>query len=197
MPTPDEVHEVRPRDNTQQESAVRFILPALLVLSLCAAVRPDDDAWKTYTSKEGKFSVLWPGEPKITQTKHPQTQTVKTNYKAQSPWGGIQLLMVDVADLPAAEVKKNGLEGTVKAVKDALTGSGLGATLVSEEKCVIGKAKHAGKDLVLHLPDETTFVRLRACLVGERLYTVTIVGKKSSTEDGTSKRLFESFTPMD
>jgi hypothetical protein len=175
---------------------MRFIWPALVICSTCAVARSDDDDWKSYTSKDGKFSILWPGEPKITKAEHPQTKTVKTNYKAQTPGGGIQLLMVDVADLPPDEVKKNGLEGTVKAVKDGIA-SGLKASVISEEKCVVGKAKHSGKDLVLLLEDKSTYVRLRACLVGERLYTVTVVGPKETTEGKVVARLFESFTPTE
>jgi hypothetical protein len=158
--------------------------------------RADDDDLKSYTSKDGKFSILWPGEPKITKSEHPQTKTVKTNYKAQKPGSGIELLMVDVADLPPDEVKKNGLDGTVKAVKDGIA-SGLKASLISEEKCVVGKAKHPGKDLVLLLEDKSTYVRLRACLVGERLYTVTVVGPKETMEGKVVARLFESFTPTE
>jgi hypothetical protein len=157
---------------------------------------PDLDDWKLYTSKDGQFSILWPGEPKVTKSRHPQTQTVKTNYKAQMPGAGIQLLMVDVADLPADEVKKNGLEGTVKAVRDGIA-SGLKAALVSEEKCVVGKAKHPGKDLVLLLADKSTYVRLRACLVGDRLYTVTVVGPKETTDGKAVGRLVDSFTPTE
>jgi hypothetical protein len=175
---------------------MRFILSALLICCCCAVARPDGDDWKPYTSKDGKFSILWPGEPKVTKSTHPQTKTHKTNYKAPMPGAGIELLLVDVADLPADEVKKNGLDGTVKAVKDAIT-SGLKATLVSEEKCVVGKAKHPGKDLVLLLADKSTRVRLRACLVGERLYTVTVVAPKESLEGKVVGRLFESFTPTE
>jgi hypothetical protein len=175
---------------------MRFILPLLLVCSGVVIARGDSDDWKTYTSKDGKFSVLWPGEPKITTSKHPKTGTVKTNYKAQMPGAGLQLLMVDVADLPAEEVKKNGADGTFKTVKDAIE-TGLKATVVSEEKCVIGKGKHPGKDVVLVLPDKSTYVRLRACLVGERLYTVTAVGSKDSIEGKAATKLFESFTPSE
>ena len=176
---------------------MRFTLCAWVLLTTLLGAQPNDGNWKTYSTKDGKFSILWPGEPKITQSKHPQTQTVKTNYEAKMPGAGMQLLMVDVADLPAQEVKKNGLEGTVKALSDGMSASGLGTTRVKEEKCVIGKAKLPGKDLVMLLPDKASYVRIRVCLVGDRLYTVTLVGTKLSTEGKLAGRVFDSFTPTE
>src|SRR5262249_42434681 len=166
----------------------------LVVGCLAGPVRADEEDWKTYTSKEGKFSILWPGEPKVTQSKHPTTGTVKTRYEARSPGSSIQLLSVDVADLPVEAVKKNGFDGTIKALKDGCTNT-LKATVVSEEKITLGKGKHPGQDLVLHLPDKSTYVRLRACLVGERLYAVTLVAPQATVEGKLVKRLFDSFTP--
>jgi hypothetical protein len=174
---------------------MRFALPILAVFYLWGAASADEDDWKTYTSKEGKFSILWPGEPKVTQSKHPKTGTIKTRYQAKSPGSDIQLLFVDVADLPSAEVKKNGFEGTMKALKEGLTSGRLAATVVSEEKITLGKAKHPGKDFVLHLPDKSTYIRLRACLAGERLYAVTLVAPKSTVEGKLVGKLFASFTP--
>jgi hypothetical protein len=172
------------------------VLPILVLFCLGGVARADGDDWKPYTSKEGRFSILWPGQPKVSQSKHPQTGTVKTRYQAASPGADIQLLFLDVADLPAAEVKKNGFVGTVKTLKDAVV-SGLKATVVSETKVTVGKAKHPGVDFLFQAPDKSTYVRLRACLVGERLYALTLVAPKETVEGKLAARLFDSFTPTE
>jgi hypothetical protein len=171
----------------------RIVFPTLIAILHPAAFARADEL-KTYTSKEGKFSVLWPDEPKITQAKHPKTGTVKTRYEIESPGPGIELLSLDVAELPPEEVKKNGLDGTLKVFKET-TITGLKATIVSEEKVTIGKAKHEGRDIVFQLPDMKTRVRLRACLVGNRFYAMTLMGPKDAQEGKLAGRVFESFTP--
>src|SRR4051812_13363755 len=98
------------------EALMRFVLATLAACYLCGAAWPGEDNWRPFTTKEGKFTVLWPGEPKVTRSKHPKTGTVKVRYEARDPGASIQLLFVDVANLPAAEVKRNGFGGTVKAV---------------------------------------------------------------------------------
>jgi hypothetical protein len=175
---------------------MRAVSAILAACWLGSAVPSDQDDWKVYTSKDSRFSILWPGEPAVSRSKHPRTGTIKTRFEAKAPGSAIQLLFLDVADLPPAEVKKNGFDGTMKALKDGIT-RGLGATVVTDEKITAGKAKHPGKDLVLHLPDMSTYIRVRAFLVGERLYAVTLVASKATVEGKLVARMFESFLPSD
>jgi hypothetical protein len=173
-----------------------LVLPVLAVLCFAGEVRSAEGKWKPYTSKEGRFSILWPGEPEITHEKHPKAGMGMTRYQAKSPGSSIDLLFLDVTDLPADRVKNDGFEGTMKAVKDWIA-TGTRATVVSEEKVSVGKSKHPGKDFVLHLPDRSTYIRLRACLVGERLYALVLVAPKGKFEDRSVGQLFESLTPSE
>ena len=76
------------------------------------------------------------------------------------------------------------IEGNVKALK---------GKLLTEEKITLGKAKHAGREIRIEMPDKKSIYRARIYLVGDRLYQVVVLGPDDFAKGKAVEDFLKSF----
>jgi hypothetical protein len=149
------------------------------------------DDWKTFTSKEGRFSVRMPGSPQE------QTQEVKTPDGKLSVHLLVSALAVDrvvyvsYSDYPPKAVEgkqKEFLDGTVKGNVTSLKGK-----VLSEKKIEVGQGKLPGRELLMDLPDKKQMYRSRIVLAGNRLFQVVAVGSEEFVKSKAVGEYLDSF----
>jgi hypothetical protein len=155
----------------------------------------DAEEWKTYSSKDGRFSVLMPGKPQE------QTQNVKTPdgklalHLLVSAVALDRVVYVSYSDYPAKSVESKQeafLDGTVKGNVNSLKGK-----LVTEKKIAVGKGKRPGRDVLIDLPDKKQMYRSRIVLSGNRLFQVVALGSEEFVKGKEVGEYLDSFKVAD
>lgn len=154
--------------------------------------------WQRFTSTEGRFSILFPGEPERSQ----QPLNVGTTdesilylFRVERPKEGI-IYFVAYLDLPLSNPAEISPDVKAIALDSGQSGflKGAGATLVSASKTSL--AGHPGKDFKFQQAGR--FVgRARFFLVGARLYQIVAVvdAKRERSLDKSIDGFIKSFQP--
>ncbi len=164
---------------------------AALALAHCAAPGRADDAWKSFTSKEGRFSVLMPGKPQQQkQAARAGEKSIEVHIFSAAP-AVDRIVYVTYTDHPKADVEGKEeafVEGTSKGNVATFKGK-----LVSDRKLTLGKGKHPGRDILVEMPDKKQQYRARIVLAGNRLYQVVAMGSAEFVKGKQADEYFESF----
>jgi len=147
--------------------------------------------WKEFTSQEGRFSVLLPGTPSLTQLPTPAPDKVGNTTMLTIPVPGKKLALVVVfADLPSGELK-SGVDKALRNMKagflDQVKGTG---TLKKETKITLGK--HPGLQLEMEVPGQGASVT-KFYIVGGRVYTLMAAGADPAADALETRTFFDSF----
>jgi hypothetical protein len=151
--------------------------------------------WQTFTSDEGGFSVLFPGQPaqatQVMTGSNGDSELITYNWQA-----GPTLYTVGYSDYSAADLKNLdpndildvALDGAVKNVK--------GKVLVKQE---ITLEQYPGRDVTIEFPDRPDYagggiVRLKLYLVNQRIYEVMTISVKADLLADAHKKFINSFT---
>lgn len=168
-------------------SSTTLIASAANLLSSSKSVQSQNDtqAWKDYSSAEGEFSILFPGDP--TQ----ETQVIEAGPGLQfqlhiHKLNTIAECSVMYADYPvsisdpavARKVLDDGAAGAVASVNSELL-----------ELREIELDGHAGRYLKERMPNGE-IMRVKMLLVGQRLYQVAITTPR---EDNLSAEMVKSY----
>ena len=165
-----------------------LIVAATLVLASGAG---HADEWKTYSSKDGRFSVLMPGKPQE------QTQEVKAPegklsvHLLFSALDRDRVIFVSYSDVPAKAIEGKQdtfLDSTVKGNVNSLKGK-----LLSAKKIEVGKGKRPGRDVLIDLPDKKQMYRSRIVLSGQRLFQVVALGSEEFVKGKDVGQYLDSF----
>ncbi len=165
-----------------------LIVAATLVLFPVAG---HADEWKSYSSKDGGFSVLMPGKPQE------QTQEVKTPdgklilHTLVSVVALDRFVYVSYSDVPAKAIEGKQdafLDSTVKGNVSSLKGK-----LVTAKKIEVGKGKRPGRDVLIDLPDKKQMYRSRIVLSGNRLFQVVALGSEEFVKSKEIGAYLDSF----
>lgn len=145
-------------------------------------------SWEQYESKEGRFRVRFPGKPKE-ESSIQETSTGKLNVHSMRYKG---LLAYQVSYIDFAKPLDDA--ATAKQVFQAMRASALEAS--KEQNSLVVKEKEVSVNgypgYFLHIEFNGKMVgRLEWVLVSNRVYTITVEGRKSSTNELEGKDDFE------
>ena len=163
---------------------LRTALAAAVLAGSCLIAAADELELNLYISADGKYKVLLPGEVKTTDKKMggTVTKTVSAVVDAESAFA------VSYADLPL-DVAADQVRGIVGGYLKGLAGPG-GKVLSSKDRS-IGPDKLPGREVLIQQPK--TFLRVRATIVGKRLYQVIAAGPMDFVTSKDADRVFDSF----
>ena len=165
-------------------------LVAIAITCLLGSEAGAEQAWTTFTSKEGRFSVEMPGQPVMTETKQKSFIGTVTNhiFTAES---GRDTFTVDYSDIPHFALHFAGADTIYEHAKGALLKRTFGKP-ASYTDVTISGAK--GKRLVYDTPPVEGHPEMRGdailVLVGTRLYVIDRV--VTEAEAAKSERFLSS-----
>jgi hypothetical protein len=157
-----------------------------LALLLLAAAAADD---KKFVSKDGKYAVAFPGEPKTDSksTGELTTQTAVVEAKGVSFWVISTALPADtVKSFKPEEILENGEKGLMKNFRGK----------ASESKATtFGKDKYPAREAKAEvtLDGKTLNLRLQLVFANGRMYQVLAIGSKDAVAGAASDAFFQSF----
>jgi hypothetical protein len=166
------------------------LLAATLILAVCATAPADDDKAFVLKSKDGRFSVTFPGKPTESTKQVPlkgtdQEITVKNHVLEV----GKSAFIVAYNEYPAGVLAPKG-QDVLKGVRDGNMGGG--GKLVMEKIGTFGPNKLPMRE-VTFTKDKLHF-RNKIILDGTRLYQVMIVSESAnSLTNDAAKAYYESF----
>ena len=161
------------------------VLPGLAVAAVAALLGFDagaQDEWTTFTSEEGRFSVLVPDEPvKSELRQHSFVGTVVDHIFTSE--ASDASYTVDYSDIPHFALDFAGPDTIYEHAKGALLKKTFGKPTSYTDASVSGAA---GKRLVYDTPPAPGRPKMRGdavlVLVGSRLYVIDVVSPESVAE---------------
>jgi hypothetical protein len=165
---------------------VALVFPLLVASQATAA---DEPAFTKFTSKEGSFTVLMPGEPelrKVEQTASNGMKFLSQRYRGRYQGGNFGAAYMDVpgAVKMSEEERSKLLEGDAPRIAAALK-----AEVRSEKKLTLGK--YPGRQIEIESKGGMV-MRLRSYLVGERVYSLIVTGKKEIADSKEADAFLDS-----
>jgi hypothetical protein len=162
---------------------MRSTIAASVFVLFAAGVTAQDT--KKYESKDGKYSVAFPGTPKDDTKK---AGGIDLNIAmVQKGLGGFAVIY---SDLPAEAVKaakaKDLLDGGQKGLVDNFK-----AKVTSSKDVEFGKQKYPAREIVGE--KDAINLRITIILAENRLYQVFVVGPKDLTTGKEADEFFKSF----
>jgi hypothetical protein len=166
---------------------MRAITAASLALLFLSGAPADDK--KKFESKEGRYAVAFPGEPKLESKTAGDlaTQTAVVEAKGLAFWVISTALPADtVKTLKPEEILESSEKGLVKKFKGKLTES---------KATTLGKDKYPAREAKAEVSVDGTPLRLRILLVAAngRMYQVLAIGNKDAVGGNATDAFFESF----
>lgn len=164
--------------------SVMVLIPATLFAQDLASA-----TFEKFTSKDGKYTVMFPGKPQL------QQQNAKTEL------GDIQVNMniVAIGNDVAFIVGHNDYPDKVKSADPAklLEGArngnkGADGEIVTDEAIKFGPDKLPGRRFLIKKPGDM-YMRNMIILKGTRLYQVMMIGKKDVVTSKESEKYYKSF----
>lgn len=172
------------------KNIIGFAIGLAVVSGLFYYIRGGDKLteFKPYHSDEGKFSVLFPGEPEK------ELQQVNTSigplefimYQAGSEKIGF---IVGYVDYPKQMFENVVLEKMLDGARDGAV-QNVNGTLKYEK--VLDLHGNPGRELEINVPNKAT-VKVRIILIGNRLYQVMAVSESKKALKKNCPKFFDSF----
>jgi hypothetical protein len=160
----------------------------LLIASLPLVLGADADNWKPFTSKEGGFTILFPGVPaESKQEAKAPTGTVTVTFFVAEQGGVTYIAGFSVFSKETMKSRteqkrlNNARDGAVAAAKGNL----------KEEKRIHLAKKYPGRELLIQA--EKGFIRSRIYAVENRLYQTMVMGTKQQTDAKEATDFLDSF----
>jgi hypothetical protein len=145
---------------------------------------------KEFTSKEGRFSILFPDSPKEERVPDKQGRLLQIQFAVGNKDGAYIVSYQDNPTLAKAakeEVAK-ALLSAQEAARSAVNGK-----VVQAKEITLGK-DYTGREYEFEMPVATGGVfRSRAYMVKDRLYQLIAVGTKDFAKSKEASRFFDSF----
>lgn len=173
--------------------ALRIGLAVVVFIAVAACQPTASNSWQTFTSKEGGFTLLLPGEPQ----EHKQsvnTVAGSVDYIADITQVGNSAFGAGYSDYP-----ENAMQADPQTM---LAGARDGAAkningTVTDQK-PIELAGHPGLEITVEMPGSANapgggIFRAHLYLVGRRLYQVIYVTLKADENPADYQKLFDSF----
>ena len=163
----------------------------ILIASALSGHAQSAPEWKTYTSREGKFTILLPGEP--TTGYRPigmDSPTSVTNViNLQTPTAAYIIAYFDPPAAPSGSAK---IKKAIDETRDQIVKM---YSLKLENEVDIDSTSYPTRVLKMKTPDGKEFLS-RVFLVRQRIYHVSIVLLGKEPESSNVARYFDSFKPI-
>lgn len=143
------------------------------------------NTWRTFSSPEGRFSVLMPGTP-LAHKQNVQTPVGALALNIFLVERGNKSYGVSYSDYPK-DLVENGSSDSILSGAQAGSVANVKGRVVAEKKIALGQ--HPGREYQLSTPQGG--YRARIYLVGERLYQNIVMGPVTPSED--ADKFFDSF----
>lgn len=170
----------------------RCLLFLVACLGWSTLTRAEDPAWKTFTSKAGRFSISLPGKPaEMKQQVSAPTGKLELHFFTVAPAEGSAYVLY-YYDYPKGAIKEDKREGLIESVCDGYVKQ-VGGKQVARTKVTLGKEKHPGREVVVEMPEKKQFYRARVYLAGNRLYQVMTMGPNDFARGKKADEFFDSF----
>jgi tetratricopeptide (TPR) repeat protein len=166
---------------------IRSVAVALVTCWAGAAMAAEQSDWKRFTSKEGGFSILMPGIPNETTKTLPQRQGLA--FDARS---GLFRDKVYATYHRPLNLRLFPRGQDINSIAD-LVQRGMerrGFKVIEQRTIAIGI--YSGRDYRLESPDSRTEIRSRDYLVGSRLVSVMVSGRRGTLTDEDTRIFFDS-----
>ena len=145
---------------------------------------------EAYTSTEGKYSVKFPGEPKVSTKKtRSDLGELKITIATYAMADG-NAYMVSHTDFPAAATRPENRGTLYDGVRDGIKGRD--GKVVSEKEIEFGPDKLPGREVVVDKGKGKQRVKFRVILRDDRLYQVLVTGTTEFAGGKDATRFLES-----
>jgi hypothetical protein len=162
--------------------------PVLLLLVLVPTIALGQGT-DSYSSKEGRFSVQFPGKPKENTQKRNtplgQLQVVATTFAMADG----SAFLVSYTDFPPGTATAETRGSLFDGAREALA-AGRGK-VVTEKQLDFGPDKLPARELVVQMGDDQAIFRL--ILRGDRIYHVAVMGKAAFVSGEKATKFLASF----
>ena len=167
--------------NNNVRSAIGIVVAVvvyLLVVNYPKWVQPH---WQEFSSQEGKFTVLMPGEPKVKSQTLANTEVVLHMFTADRGYSAYMSSYFDLtpSSVPADTLLDRARDGSIRKME---------GNLLSEEKITLNG--YPGREYKSTARGDN-FVDSRIYLADARLYMLSVVHKDRENSD--TPRFFNSF----
>jgi outer membrane lipoprotein-sorting protein len=151
-------------------------------------LNPGPPAWSEFRSDEGRFTVLMPDKP-VTQAATVETLQGRFEQHVFTASHTTFVYIVTYTDLPKQTLAANGGDAFMDGIRDQFIKE-VGGKLESES--LLSLEGHTGREIKVHMFRGE--LRLRVFLVGDRLYTLSIIAlDKTPESEETFNKFFSSF----
>jgi hypothetical protein len=161
------------------------LFAAVFVLGFAAVSSGQDKKSDKFVSKEGKYSITFPGKPTVVSNKAGGIDLNIATFEK-----GTTGFTVIYSDFPPEVVKfakpKELLDGGQKGLVDNFK-----AKVISAKDFTLGKPKHPARELIAEKGEHT--LRIQLVLADHRLYQVVVVGSKEMITGSDADAFFKSF----
>jgi hypothetical protein len=146
------------------------LFSTLLLSGLCLPAIAAPSVWKVFSSEDGGFSLLMPGEPSENKSEDVTSFSITRDREAVT-------YTISYTDFPIdPKTEKNGIDEAFKGVRDGITEEG-GKILTQKP---VTQKDIPGQELRVQMPNGV-LTRVRSYVAGKRLYLVM-----ASTKNETS-----------
>jgi hypothetical protein len=170
---------------------IRFLTPLLFAGLLAAVSEAAQTEWKEFVWREGRCSILMPGEPR--ELKIPTGGVgdtfIRMVEKGNNAWAVTYLDVPGMDKAPKDVITQalvNGRDGAAKSTN---------GKLLSDRDIKLGE--HPGKEFELELPGGMLRYRSRVYIVSGRLYQMVVTGPRDVVQGREADRFLESFKLLD
>ena len=172
------------------KKVIGFVIGFAVISVIIYFVRGGDKLkeFEPYHSKEGRFSVLFPGEPerKLQQVDTPAETLEFVMYSAGSKKTGFIVAYVDYSQemMKNADIKKmldGARDGAVRNINGRL-----------EKEKVLDFHGKPGRELEIMAPKKA-IIKARLILIGNRLYQMMAISQSNRILEEKTPEFFDSF----
>ncbi len=175
------------------KSQTCWVVFVLLLASLLAPHGASAQELKPLTSDDGRFTIMLPGDPEVSETQIPTTDgqpTTQKQYVLGGPSGVYLVSFQDNPNLVNADPAK--ISQAFDLGRDGLKKAFGGEVL--EEKAIQLLGKYPGREVRLSIPAAKGKGRCRLYLVHTRLYQVMAVGVPDFVGSEQTQTILDSFS---
>lgn len=176
------------------KKVIGFVVGFAVVYGAIHLIRGGDklQAFESYRSEEGRFTVLLPGEPtRSTQTLNtPAGKIDLVMFQAGSKKSGF---VVGYCDYPQEVIDESEPAKMLDGARDGAV-KNVGGELIDETE--LDFHGYAGREVEIEVPGKAT-IRTRLILIDNRLYQIMVVSASAEILEEKGTEFFDSFSVDD
>jgi predicted Ser/Thr protein kinase len=152
--------------------------------------QPVPPGWQKFSSPAGRFSVLLPGAPSE-ETLNQETELGIVPTHNHTVLGGKTMYRVSYADFPGIVFEADQVDKALEGAQKGIVNGVPGCKVLRQQDITL--AGNRGREVDIEVPNIQCLARVRAYLVGGRLYTVIMRVPDSTPSPPEMETFFGSF----